>query len=67
MEAEKFTGRGNLEIPNMIKNSIPFSKKIGLVTEPIIAEKRTIKVKAQEKVIVDFILSVGENEKDTKK
>ena len=63
LEAEKFTGRGNLEIPNMIKNSIPFSKKIGLVTEPIIAEKRTIKVKAQEKVIVDFILSVGEDEK----
>ena len=63
LEAEKFTGRGNLEVPNMIKNSIPFSKKIGLVTEPIIAEKRTIKVKAQEKVIVDFILSVGEDEK----
>ena len=63
LEAEKFTGRGNLEVPNMIKNSIPFSKKIGLVTEPIIAEKRTIKVKAQEKVVVDFILSVGEDEK----
>ena len=27
LEAEKFTGRGNLEVPNMIKNSIPFSKK----------------------------------------
>ena len=32
IEEEKFIGRGNLGIPNMVKNSIPFSKKIGLVT-----------------------------------
>ena len=63
LEAEKFIGRGNLNIPNMILNSIPLSKKTGLVTEPVIATKRTIKIKAQEKAIVDFILSVGEDEK----
>ena len=57
----KFTGRGNINIPNMIANSIPFSKKIGLVTEPIIAMKRTIKIKPQEKVDVNFIISVEEN------
>ena len=63
LEAEKFIGRGNLNIPNMILNSIPLSKKIGLVTEPVIATKRTIKIKPQEKATVDFILSVGEDEK----
>ena len=63
IDEEKFIGRGNLGIPNMIKNSIPFSKKIGLVTETIVALKRTIKVKPQEEATIDFILSVNENEK----
>ena len=60
IEAERFIGRGNLGMPKMIKESIPFSKKIGLVTEPIIAMKRNIKIKKKEKVTIDFILSVGE-------
>ena len=61
INGEKFIGRGNYEIPNMIKNSIPLSKKTGLVVEPIISLKRTVKVKPGEETIVDFILSVGEN------
>ena len=60
IEEEKFMGRGNLAIPKMVKDSLPFSKKIGLVTEPVIAMKRTIKIKKQEKVMIDFILSVEE-------
>ena len=63
---EKFIGRGNLGIPNMVKNSIPLSKKIGLVTEPIIALKRTIKLRPEEEVNVDFILSVGEDKEKVK-
>ena len=65
IEEEKFYGRGNLKIPKMVKDSLPFSKKIGLVTEPVIAMKRTIKIKKQEKVIIDFILSVEENREKT--
>lgn len=57
---DKFIGRGNLGIPRMVKNSIPLSKKIGLVTEPIIALKRTIKIKPKEEIVVDLVLSVGE-------
>lgn len=63
IDEEKFIGRGNLGIPIMVKNSIPLSKKIGLVTEPIVALKRTLKVKPQEDAIIDFILAVNENEK----
>ena len=48
---EKFIGRGNLGIPNMIKNSIPLSKKIGLVTEPIVALKRIVKIKSKNVLI----------------
>ena len=66
IDEEKFIGRGNLEIPNMIKNSIPFSKKIGLVTEPIIALKRTIKIKPQEEAVIDFILAVNEDKEKIK-
>ena len=60
IEEEKFVGRGNLKIPKMVKDSIPFSKKIGYVTEPVVAMKRTMKIKKQEKAIVDFILSAEE-------
>jgi len=62
IDAEKLMTRGNFELPNRIKNSIPLSKKTGLVTEPIVALKRTIKVKPSKKAIIDFILSVNENQ-----
>ena len=64
IEEEKFIGRGNLGIPNMVKNSIPFSKKIGLVTEPVIALKRIVKIKAQESINMNFIISVGEEKEE---
>ena len=60
IDEEKFTGRGNIGIPQMVKNSSPFSKKIGLVTEPVVALKRAMKVKKQEKSTVNLIIAVGE-------
>ena len=62
IDEEKFMGRGNLGIPQMVKNSNPFSKKIGLVTEPVVALKRTIKIKPKKKVNLDLLISVGEDE-----
>lgn len=61
IDKEKFTGRGNIQIPEMVKNSTPLSKKISLVTEGIIALKRTIKIKPQGKVELDLVISVGES------
>ena len=60
IDKEKFSGRGNFEIPQMVKNSIPLSKKTGLVTEPISAMKRTVKIKPGEKVHLDLIISAEE-------
>ena len=57
---EKINIRGNFDIPTAIKNSSPFSNQIGLVTEPIIAMKKTIKIKPKEKVCLDLIISVSE-------
>ncbi len=45
IDKEKFFGRGNICLPQMIKESKPFSKQLGLVTEPIVAMKKTIKIK----------------------
>lgn len=45
----------------MVKNSIPLSKKIGLVTEPIVSLKRTMKIKPNQKATINLIISVGEN------
>ena len=58
---DKFIGRNNLGIPNMIKSSIPLSKKVGLTTEGIIALKNTVKVKQGETAYVDLIISVEYN------
>ena len=63
---EKFIGRGNLNIPQIVKNSIPLSKKAGLVTEGIVAIKRTVKIKPEEEINIDFILSVGEDKEKVK-
>lgn len=53
--------QGNIDIPKRIQNSVPFSNEIGLVVEPCIALRRTVKVKPNEKIYLNFIISVGEN------
>ncbi len=45
----------------MVKESIPFSQKIGLVTEPIMAMQRTVKLIPGEKVYIDLVISVEKN------
>ena len=64
IDKEKFVGRANLGIPQMIKNSNPLSKKIGLVTEPIVALKRNIKIKPNEKTNITLLISVEEDKQD---
>jgi len=60
IDKEKLIGRGNLGIPNMIKNSIPFSNRQEFVTEPVVALKRTIKIKPEETITLDLVISVEE-------
>ena len=58
IEKEKLLGRGNLGIPSMIKNSLPFSNKGGLVTDPVVSFKRTVKIKPGEIIPLDLVISV---------
>lgn len=60
IDEEKLNGGVGLRIPKMIENSIPFSKNLGLSVDPVVALKRTIKIKPNEKVTLNLILSVSE-------
>ena len=61
IDKQKLFGRGNLGIPNMIEKSIPFSKKIGNITNPIVALRRTIRIKPGEKISLNLLITVSHN------
>ena len=63
---EKLDSRGNFGTPKAIINSTPFSNTCGLVTDPIVAMKKTVKIKPGEKIYLDFIISVNEDETKAK-
>ena len=48
----------------MIEEGIPFSKEIGLVTEPCMALKRIVKLKENEEITLNLIISVSEEEEE---
>ncbi len=60
IDEEKLNGGSGFGIPKMIENSIPFSKSLGLSVSPVVALKRTIKIKPQEKVNINLIIGVSE-------
>ena len=64
IDKEKFQGRGNLGLPIMVENSKPFSRNTNLSLDPIIALKRTIKIKPEEKASVSLILTVSDESKE---
>ncbi len=64
IDKEKYLGRENLGLSNMVRHQKSFSKQIKQVTDPIIAMKRTIKIKAKEKANVNLLISVSENRQD---
>ncbi len=63
-DTEKLKIRGNLDIPNAVQKSLPFSKKIGFVISPTIALRKTIKLKAGRKSTINFVLSTGYNKEE---
>ncbi len=58
IDKEKFLGKKQNLIPEMVKDSKPYSKNIGLVTESCLAMKRTIKVMPGETVTIDLLICV---------
>ena len=64
IDKQKLCGRGNLKVPKMIENSIPFSRTLGIVTDPVVAMRRTIKIKPGEKVSLNLLVTISENKND---
>ena len=63
IDKEKFTGKKQDLIPEMVKESKPYSQNMGLITDPCLATKRTIKIMPGEKVVLDLIICVS-NERE---
>jgi len=64
IDKEKFLGRENITLPISVENSKTFSNKVSLVVSPIIAMKRTVKVRPKEEIAVSLIITVGEEKED---
>lgn len=63
IDKERFLGKKESLIPEMVKDSKPYSQNMGLVTDPCLATKRTIKIMPGEKITFDLIISIS-NDKD---
>lgn len=48
-------------IDKYVENSIPFSKKITMQIEPVIAFRRTVKIPKNEEISLNFVITVSEN------
>lgn len=65
IDKEKFMGKGNFKLPEAIKDSKLLSKNLNLVTDPIIAIKRTIKIMPKESATIDLIIAISYNQEET--
>ena len=52
------------KIPNIIEKNAPFSNSLGLVTEPCVAIKKTIKIKAGEEKELNLVIAISEKEEE---
>jgi len=64
IDAEKYHGRENYQIPQMLKNQKIFSNTVSQVVSPMIVMKRTIKIKSQSDATVDLIITAGDSKEE---
>ena len=61
IDKEKFIGRKNVKIPDMINNSYKLRSEIKDVSEPIIAINKQIVLESDSEVNIDFVICVSED------
>ncbi len=61
IDKEKFIGRKNVKIPDMINNSYKLRSEIKDVSEPIIAINKQIVLESDSEINIDFVICVSEN------
>ena len=64
IDKEKISNRKDIIIPDSIKNSIPFSKKIDTTINPAIAMRHFVKIESHKKESLYLLTSANNNEKD---
>ena len=64
LNGEKYFGRGNFGIPQMVRENISFSNDLSYFINKVVAQKQTIKLDAKEKVKINLIISVSENKEE---
>lgn len=60
LEYEIDSGKAKKEL----ENGIPFSKELGLVTDPCVALKRKVKIEPNSEITLNLVISVSENLKE---
>ena len=61
VDKEKFVGRNNFGVPEYIKYSKKFTSSEELVTNPIVAFRRTFEIPANDKIEISLLIAVGRN------
>ena len=61
IDRAKLLGRGNTKIPQMIENSTPFSRNLGIVPDIELALRRTMKIKPGEKITINLLIAISES------
>lgn len=61
IDKAKLNGRTNINVPNMIENSKPFSKETGLTVESAIALRASIKIEPKQETNLNLIIAVSED------
>ena len=64
IDKSKFLGRNNIGIPKMVEESIPFSNKVGIVIDPIVALRKTIEIEGKSKLNLNLIIAVSQKQED---
>ena len=62
IDGEKYYGRNNLSIPQMVEESNNFSNSLNYSINKVVAQKQTIKLDPKDKVKMHLIISVSEEE-----
>ena len=64
LDKEKFFGRENLQVPNLVYKSSPFTNRVKLTVDPCIAIRQTFNIKPDEKKFFDLIISASETKEE---
>jgi len=64
IDKEKYYGRENLGLPQMIVSHKQFTKNISQVVDPIVAMKRTLKISPKETIKANLLIALSYDKKE---